>query len=151
VYNKSMVTKAIYKLTHCDSGLKLNFLMHLFLLITLVFSVGMLIGDPTVSVTVLYLETVAISQGALNIWGVVGILSIVFHVAGLLIRGHIGGILMSCAVLCGFYIWLWAGVIYLVAGFTFQFLAVAVPNLLFWSWYAWQWRRRHQNKRVAFV
>lgn len=150
-YNSNMIAKAVYKLTHCDSGLKLNSLMHIFLLVTFVFSVGMLIGDPTVAATVLYTQTAAISQGALNIWGIVGLFSIIFHVLGFIIRGRIGGILVCAAMFCGFYVWLWAGAIYIMAGFIFQLLAAALPNILFWSWYAWQWRRRYNNKRIAFV
>lgn len=138
------------RLTKCDSGRTLNPLMHVFLLITLVTSVAFLFFGHTepVMTSVLYTNTVGIGQIAVNHFGVIGITTIALHVIGLLIRGRYGIQLMRFAMFGGFYIWLLACIIYIESGFLFQLLIGGIPNLLFWAWYAWQWRRRytHQNQ-----
>ena len=119
--------------------------MHLFLLVTTVFSVGFLLGVDSVVLTVLYSETAMVGATAVNVWGLVGLATMIFHTAGMLIRGRLGLAMLAAAAFGGFYVWLWAAVIYFSGGFFFQLLAAAVPNLLFWAWYAWQWRRRYRN------
>lgn len=140
-------------MTKCNSGLTLNPLMHVFIFLTLAFSVAFLFfGDTTsVSASILYIETIGVTQSALNLWAIIGIATVTSHLTGLLIRGKIGDFLMRITWFGGFYMWLWAAVIYIGAGFWFQLIVAAVPNLLFWTWYAWQWRKRHNNERVAFV
>lgn len=141
------------RLTKCDSGLYLNPLMHVFMFVLLVFTIAYLFFDhtETVEASVLYQQTDMVGGVAVNSWGAVGALAIVLHSLGMLIRGKWGMKMLRAAIFAGFYVWLWAAVVYLQDHFWFQFFAAGVPNLAFWTWYAWQYRRRHNNEVVAFV
>lgn len=140
-------------MTKCDSDLYLNPLMHVFMFILLVFTVSYLFYGDTeaVEASVLYQQTNMVGDVAVNSWGAVGALAIVLHTLGMLIRGKWGMKMLRGAIFAGFYVWLWAAVVYLEDHYWFQFFAAAVPNLFFWGWYAWQYRRRRNNKVVAFV
>lgn len=139
------------RLTKCNTGQTLNPLMHVFMFITLVFSVGFLIGDPSVTTTALYTQTAMVGGSAINSWGLVGIVTLILHTTGMLLRSRLGLEMLRLSCFGGFYLWLWASVIYLGAGFYFQFLAAALPNLAFWAWYAWQWRRRYKHPTSTTV
>lgn len=135
------------RLTKCDTGENLNWLMHPFLFITLVFSVGFtFFGDAaSVQSSILYQETLNRGEGYVNIWGLIGLAVCVLHTLALLIRKTYGPQIMRFCVFGGFYLWMWASIIYIDTGYWFQFFAASVPNLFFWSWYAWQWRIRYNN------
>lgn len=141
-------------MTKCDSGLTLNPLMHTFLFVMLVLSVGFLFFGNTVAVQniVLYQQSkVLYGTASVNLWGVIGLSVCILHFFGFLIRGKHGIKLMKLAIFGGCYLWVYALFIYLSSGFIFQVLFVCVPHLWFWTWYAWQWRRRKNNEFVAFV
>lgn len=139
------------RLTKCDTGQRFNPLMHVFMFLLLAFSLGMLIGDPSVMATELYSQTAEIGLNAVNLWGAVGVITLIFHTAGMLIRGRWGPHLLRFAVFGGCYVWLWAAVIYIMGGFWFHLVANALPNIMFWVWYAWQWRKRYNNRDNPFV
>lgn len=141
------------RFTKCDSGLYLNPLMHVFMFILLAFTVAFLFFGETDSVqaSVLYQQTVMIDDIAVNAWAAAGALAIFLHTAGMLFRGKWGIKMLKFAIFAGFYVWLWAAVVYLQDGYWFQFFANALPNIAFWTWYAWQYRRRYNGQRVAFV
>lgn len=134
-----------HRVTKCDSGAFLNPLMHVFLYITTVFSVSFLLGIDSVTLTVLYQQTANVGAAAVNVWGLVGVATMILHTAGMLVRGRWGLPMLAAAGFGGSYLWLWAATVYITGGFLFQTLAGAAPNLLFWAWYAWQWRKRYNN------
>ncbi len=140
------------KFTKCDSGETLNWLMHPFLFITLFLSIGFLFFGDTLSIqsVVLYAESAKI-DGAVSTWGVIGLITMALHTAGFIIRGKIGVRMMQIALFGGFYLWLWAGIIYFLGGFWFQLIVFCMPNIWFWTWYWWQWIKRNRGDRVAFV
>ena len=143
------MTKKIFdRLTKCDSGQNLNPLMHIFIFVTAVFSIAFLFFPVTCGIgqSVLYTQTLAVSGLAVNHWGIVGIITVSCHFIGLLIRGRVGSNFMRITIFGGFYMWLWASVVYLSGGFIFQFFSMGVSNLLFWGWYAWHWRKSKYNK-----
>lgn len=116
--------------------------MNIFLLINLAFGVGMIISDSSVGLTVLYMQTADFGPGAILAWGVVAVVSVALHFIGLLLRSGLGLRIMEAAWFGGFFVWLWAILMYTSGGFIFQTLAIGLPNLLFWAWYGWQWRKR---------
>jgi hypothetical protein len=121
--------------------------MHLFIFMTFVFgfSFTFFSHTNTVQSSILYAQTQNFSGSALNTWGVIAMLAPICHIVGLLIRGKYGIHFMQAAMYGGFYVWLWAFIVYVSGDFWFQVAAGAVPNLLFWVWYAWQWRRRYTH------
>lgn len=146
--------KAWHRFTKCDSGETLNPLMHVFLFVVLVLSIGFLFFGHTKSVQsyVLYKESMLwIDTLAVSVWGIIGATVVVLHTVAFWIRGRVGQQLMRVCVFGGGYLWFYASVIYLQGGFVFQFLSVALPNLAFWAWYARQWQRRKSGYRIAFV
>lgn len=146
------MTKTIwFRFTKCDSGNWLNPLMHLFLIITTAFAVALLFfGDTTtVQAVVLYQQSDYIF--GINQFGLVAGTAMVAHSLAFWFRKKVGLVCMPIAMACGFYAWLYATVLYLDGGFYFQFIVACVPNLLFWSWYAWQFNRRRRGEINAFV
>lgn len=147
------IEKAIFKFTKCDSGKTLNPFMHVFLYMTMVWGIAMTFfaGTDTVSTTILYQETQDVGSGFVNTWGLIAMATMVTHTIAFWIRGKWGVRMMGWCVFAGFYLWLWAGIIYLESGFLFQFLIACVPNMAFWVWYAWQRVKRKRGDEVAFV
>ncbi len=152
--------KCLYKLTHCDTGARLNPLMHIFIYVALAFSLAMLTGGASVMDTALYAETAQVGASAVSLWGIVGLVTVIAHLIGFGIRAwdrlaRYGIYFIEIAMFGGIYMWLWAAVVYLSGGFMFQFFVYTIPNLMFWSWYAWQWRRRYTHRTdknfAAFV
>lgn len=145
--------KIKHNFARCDSGELLNPFLHVFLFILAAFSVAFLFFGHTESVqaVVLYQETVDIGNIFVNVWATIGLLVIILHTVAFWVRGPAGARMLSICVFGGFYLWLWASVIYISAGFLFQFIVVCIPHLYFWSWYALQWSRRRRGERVAFV
>lgn len=146
------------RLTKCETGLLFNPLMHLFLYITLVFSVAFVFfgHTETVQQSTLFTESQSTAGNEwVVVWGDVGLLVVGLHITGLLLRTVYGLYMLLAAAAGGFYLWLWATVIYIQGDLWFQLTAAAIPNILFWSWYTWQWYRRftHQGDRTfpAFV
>lgn len=137
----------------CDTGELLNPLMHVFIFVQLVFgSAFLFFGDTnTVQSSVLYQQTLSWGPGTVNMWGLIGFLVPILHLFGVVIRGKFGIQLMRLALAGGFFIWLWAVVLYVQDDFWFQLLAGAVPNLSFWIWYAWQWYIRYKHPYDATV
>lgn len=153
----SLLKVCWHRLTKCDSGQMLNPLMFVFLYVTLAFSVAFVFfGETkTVQLSPLYMESKAAGEEWVSLWGAIGLMVVALHCAGLLIRNLPGIYMMIAAAVGGFYLWLWATVLYAQEDLWFQFAAAAIPNLLFWCWYTWQWYRRftHQGNKTfsAFV
>ncbi len=143
----------IDRYTKCDSGLTLNPFIHVFLFLTLCFSVGFVFfgSTETLQASVLFMQTTNVGESLVNLWGLIGMMVIVIHTIAFGVRGKIGVALMPLCIFGGFYLWLWASIVYLAAGFFFQFLVACLPNLFFWTWYTFQWRKRKRGDRVAFV
>lgn len=120
--------------------------MHVFLFITFVFAIAFLFFGytDTVQASVLYSQTISIDN-AINLWAIVGLVAVAANYIGLIIRNRFGMALMQVSWISGFYMWLWASVIYIQGAFFLQFFAAALPLLIFWMWYAWQWRRRYTH------
>lgn len=133
------------RLTKCDTGERLNPLMHIFLYLTFVFSFAFVFGIGGVTESALYMETFELGINAVNSWGMVGLATTLLHTIGILWRGKYGIQLMRLSIFGGFYLWLWAAIVYFLGGFYFQLLVGAIPNLAFWTWYAWNWRKRYNN------
>lgn len=141
------------KFTKCDSGETLNPFLHVFMYLTLIFGLAFLFGggSATLQASVLFQQTMLVGEPWVNAWGLIGVAVALLHTVAFLVRGKVGVRLMQACLFGGFYMWCWAGAIYLSGGFVFQFLVAVVPNLFFWSWYAFQWAKRKRGERVAFV
>lgn len=150
---KPFLSKAWDKFTKCDSGKFLNPFMHVFLFYTLAWGIAMtFFGDTeTVSATILYRETKDIGFSLTNVWGLVAIVVMITHTTAFWVRGKHGVKMMGLCVFGGAYLWIWAGIIYIESGFYFQFIIACLPNLAFWTWYAWQRMKRKRHDHVAFV
>ena len=142
------------RFTKCQSGRTLNPFMHVFLFMLLGLSVAFLFFGDTLSVqsVVLYSETIReTSRGIVSAWGLIGLTVIILHTVAFLIQGKIGLNLLRGALFGGFFVWLWAAVIYIQGGFFIQLLVFCFPNLYFWVWYALEWAKRKRGDEVAFV
>lgn len=151
-----MRDKAIFvkdRFTKCNSGASLNKLMHPFLFITLALSIGFLFFGHTQSVQAfsLYLLSLNIDGSFVTTWGLIGLISMILHTLGFLIRGKYGVMMMMLSLFGGFYLWTYAIIIFAAAGYILQILVVAGPNLYFWGWYAIEWNKRKRGEEVAFV
>jgi len=113
----------------------LNPLMHIFFLISLVFGFAFGIAPEFFGAdqTVLFKETeLNYWDGITSLWGLGLIVVTLSNTVVLLTRWRWLG---SPTAWTGFFLWLYAMLVYLQEGFWLGLFGAALPNILFWAWY----------------
>lgn len=139
----------IRRLVWRDNDVLINPLSHIFFLITLV--MGLAFGAfPDffhVETTVLFVQTlVSFPDLIANIWGWAMLAVSIANVILLMTRWRFG----QCVAMAGFMGWLYAALVYILAGYWFGLLAVAIPNLLFWVYYFMSISEYHNQPPIDF-
>ena len=139
------------RFTRCDSGDWLNPLMHLFLFTTAVFGIAFVFFGDTVTVQQSLLFMLSDDILGWNQFGLACLAAMISHSVSFILRGKWNLIFLPLAMMFGFFAWLYASILFIDAGLFYQFAVSCLPNLGFWAWYSWQFRRRATGKTQAFV
>lgn len=137
--------RTLYRLMHNRDGKFLNPLMHIFFYITLVNGLFFSVFSFTngVQESVLYKHTQdAFGTAPLPIWGVCAMLVVAINTAAIYFRHRTW---LGTGGMLGFLVWAFAFFIYMQDGLWFQMAGVALPNLLFWTWYYFRVKWYYKN------
>lgn len=116
-------------------GKNIAFPTHLFLFITLMFGIAFVLPPGVLAAASSPLWTFS-SQAGVGLWWGWGLIAVsVMNTLMLLTRSVL---LARITGALGFCLWLYATFAYLYIGFWLGLLASAIPNVLFWGWYAIQ-------------
>jgi hypothetical protein len=110
-----------------------NPLTYPFLISTLAYGIGFLFFNSTTDVgkSSLFASMHALSVTAPQLWGLAAVTTIVLGVYFLLFNKPPYG---KYAGLLGFMVWVFACFCWVLAGALLVFMAVGIPNLIFWFW-----------------
>lgn len=125
----------IKRLLFKDTGEPLNFLMHPFLWVTLLFGVAFVFPAlfGVAGGNLLYQATVAhFGMVGAFVWGTLCLLLTVVNSYFIIYRKWQGA---SWSALIGEGVWIWSFLVYMLGGFFFQALVLSLPNMYFWGWY----------------
>ena len=116
-------------------GLPIPLSTHLFFFITLVFGIAFSVPPGIFNTFSSPLWSFSTSAGVAWLWGI-GLLTVcALNALMLLTRSRF---LASIVGVLGFCLWLYAAFAYFYIGFWLGFFAAALPNAIFWAWYAVQ-------------
>jgi len=131
-YNQHMELK---RLTTKPDGAPIALSTHMFFFITLVFGIAFVLPPGVFNTFTSPLWSFSASAGVALFWGIGLLATSVLNTLLLLTRSPI---LASIVGVLGFCLWLYAAFAYFYIGFWLGFLGAAIPNVIFWGWYAVQ-------------
>lgn len=132
-------------MTESRRGETYNPLIYPFLISTLAYGIGFLFfaGTADVGKSSLFVAMSSVLPGAPQIWGAVAIATIIMGVYFLFFDrptwGRVSG-------LFGFMVWVFACCTWILTGAFLVFVAVGVPNLIFWFWQYLSLSRFHREE-----
>jgi len=143
--------KYLRRLIWRQEGEFFNPLMHAFLFQTLAFSLAFLFFDWSSSVqeSTLYkasLHNFGSEVG--NVWGLVGLTVVILNTIMILLRPK-RGFLGWTVFAGGMYLWSYAGAVYWLDGYHFQFIVAALPQMFFWLWYGYRMVKYRRDEVVS--